>query len=136
MQFSLKWVFLGPLVAGLLVWLLLPHGHSFYWTVALRVALFLLAVPVFVMIAQGGRFMRAFGIGALCPSVVGVTLAARPLFHGPKNASIPDFTILALRNLNDGAPLADLQFVLGFLVSLGVVCGLAGIAISRLIVRP
>jgi hypothetical protein len=132
MQFSLKWLFVGPLCVGLLIWALLPRGHSFYWAVALRITLFLLAVPVLVMIAQGGRWARAFGLGALCPSLVGNALAASPLFHGPKGGNFQGLTILALRNLNDGSPLMDLQFRVGFLVAVGMASGLAGVGISWL----
>jgi hypothetical protein len=139
MRFSLKWVFAAPLLVGLLIWVLSPH-RSIYWVIPLRIAFFVSAVPVLVMIAQGGRWARAFGLGALCPSVVGIVVAARPICHG----AIPAFswagepgrpaglTILARRCLEDGSQLSDLQFTLGFLVAMGFVCGLVGVGVSWL----
>lgn len=50
-QFSLKWLFTTPLVVGLLIWALSPRTSNwFYWAVALRGALILMAVPVLLMI--------------------------------------------------------------------------------------
>jgi hypothetical protein len=140
MRFSLKWLLSVPLLVGLLILVFSPHENNVYWIGALRVAFFILAVPVFVMIVQGGRWLRAFGLGALCPSVVGIVLAAHPFFHGPIPAFSwsgdterpPGLMILARRGLEDGSQISDVQFDLGFLLSLGVVCGLVGVGVSWL----
>ncbi|MGH7135285.1 MAG: hypothetical protein ACREHD_06055, partial [Pirellulales bacterium] len=133
MQFNLKWVLASPLVVGLLVWTLSPRGYSLYWIIALRSVFFLLAVPILLMIVEGGRRSRAFGLGALCPAIVGVALAAQPLFYAPKPGYLRGLMVLAARKLSDGSPLADLQFSLGFLLTLGLVCGTAGVLLSWLV---
>jgi hypothetical protein len=134
MRFTLKWLFVVPLLVGLLILALSPHRQGwFYWAIALRITLFFLAGLLLVLLTYGGRGARAFGIGAICPALVGVALAAHPLFHGPQGGSTQGLTVLALRALNDGSPLVDLQFSVGFLLALGITCGLATFGFSRLI---
>ena len=89
--------------------------------------------PVLLLSVQGGRRSRAFGLGALCPAVTGVALAAMPLFHGPKEGNLQGLKVLASRNLTDGGSLADIQFRVGFLVALGVLCGTVAVGVSSLI---
>ncbi|HVX16010.1 MAG TPA: hypothetical protein VHC22_32800 [Pirellulales bacterium] len=76
-QFGLKWMLAAPLIVGGLVACLTTDAnrHSRELQMGLRLGLMVLSAPIFVTIAQGGRWSRSFAIGAACPAAIGVLIA-------------------------------------------------------------
>lgn len=133
-QFGLRAILLAPVIAGIALIALMPHDGwaGFYLAFALRIGLIAVPVPALVMIAQGGRWTRAFGIGALCPALIGLLIAAQPLFVHSTYGFVPQTLMdLVRRNLwDDQLPLYDLQFRTAFVLAACLIFGIVGMVTS------
>lgn len=129
-QFSLKWIFALPVFAGAVLTAMTARP---LWVSILCVRMLLIAWVglLGVMVAQGGRFARAFGIAAFFPAAVGAVLAVRPIFYSRVQMPPSDVANQALRMFNDMLHL-DFKFSAGFLLAASLGSGIAGQAMAWL----